>query len=298
MGRRASGTVLAWVLLGCSVRAWLLQAEEPEGDPYEGMVLVPAGEFLMDSTAEDPVTDEDERPQRLVSLPRFYIDQFEVTNIEYKRFVDATGYPPPPNWVDGNYAEEADFYPVVEVSWWDGMCFARWAGKRLPTESEWEKAARGTDGRRYPWGAAFDDKYANAERHFMPVNAHLEGSSPYGVINAAGNAAEWTASAYEPYPEGAVLPAEFGGTAPAAEPHPEEAADSVAAGEPTLGDPRRRWLDERELRDGRPRVYRGGSINSFARYLRCANRERAGPGSRWYNVGFRCVKDPPSTKDH
>src|SRR5262245_47029778 len=98
----------------------------PPGDlSYEGMVLVPAGPFLMGSTHADVSAESDEMPQRVVDLPAFYIDQFEVSNIEYKRFIDATGYRPPPHWQDGTYEEGADFYPVMEVSYWDATAYAR-----------------------------------------------------------------------------------------------------------------------------------------------------------------------------
>jgi len=287
----------------------------PPSDPsYEGMVLVPAGTFLMGSTQADVSAESDEMPQRVVDLPDFYIDQFEVSNIEYKRFIDATGYRPPPHWQDGNYEEGADFYPVMEVSYWDATAYARWVKKRLPTEAEWEKAARGTDGRRYPWGDDFHEDLGNVTRAYVPINAHLEGASPYGAVNMAGNVAEWTSSVYEPYPElVAVLPSDFGGvdstqvaSRPKLQPIPAKMpprrkqapapADAESTAEIRDDDPRLQFLSVAELSDTRPRVYRGGSVNGYASFARCANREHAAPGARWYNVGFRCVKDaPPET---
>ena len=313
-----------WLLALCAgtlaARAWhTAGGDEPPADPFEGMVLIPGGDFLMGSTEADEQAKGDERPQRVVHVPAFYIDQFEITQIEYKRFIDATGYPPPPSWQEGKYAEEADFYPIVEVSWWDAMAYARWAGKRLPTEAEWEKAARGTDGRRYPWGNDYDSHLANTGRYFVPVNAHLEGASPYGVVNMAGNASEWTASVYEQYPDlVAVLPAEFGGVDASGrisrqrlrldrleepkveklEPRetrpPQTEEELWLAREDSLesaNDPRLQYLSAEELKDDRPRVTRGGSINTYPLYLRCANRGSEGPSARWYNLGFRCAKD-------
>jgi formylglycine-generating enzyme required for sulfatase activity len=144
----------------------------------EGMVFVPAGEFLMGSPESEGHANKDEIPQRRVYLPDFFIDQFEVSNIEYKRFVDGTGYPAPPSWVENKYPIDEDFYPVTEVSWWDATCYARWIGKRLPTEVEWEKAARGTDGRRFPWGDKFSEDLANNADGLMETTAKLEGAGP------------------------------------------------------------------------------------------------------------------------
>ncbi len=293
--------------------------ETSADDPFAGMVLIPAGEFVMGSADDDVHAEGDELPQRVIALPDFYIDQFEVTNIEYKRFVDATGYPPPPRWVEGSYPEDADFDPIVEVTWWDAMAYARWAGKRLPTEAEWEKGARGPNGRRFPWGDEYDSHLANSGRSLVPANAYIEGASPYGVVNMAGNAAEWTATPYEPYPELiAVLPADFGGAEsakqassprveklqprieklePRATPDSLEPEAAAYAQEDSIlrsDDPRLQFFDDAELQDKRSRVHRGGGIGTFTNYLRCANREKERPGRRWHNLGFRCAKDAAS----
>ena len=272
------------------------QARNDDAAAYEGMVLIPAGEFLMGSLDSDHSAEADEKPQRVVQLSAFYIDQFEVSNIEYKRFIDATQYPAPPTWDDDQYEAGADFYPVANITWWDALAYARWVGKRLPTEEEWEKAARGPDGRRFPWGNEFDESLANAGGGYAPINSYLEGASVYGVFNIAGNVAEWTATVYEPYPLlEALLPSDFGGTAaenaagrrtgerPRSSPSPGRAPDA--------DDPRLNFLSVEELTDRRARVYRGGSVNNFTMFLRTANREKASPGERWYNVGFRCAKD-------
>jgi formylglycine-generating enzyme required for sulfatase activity len=266
-------------------------------DPPAGMILVPAGEVRIGSLPGDKWSDDDELPQRVVDVAAFYIDQFEVTNIDYKRFVDATGWRPPPGWKEGRYPEELDFYPVVEVTWWDATAYARWAGKRLPTEEEWEKAACGTDERRFPWGEEFDPERANNDIDLLPVVSKLEGAGPFGAVNMAGNVAEWTASVYAPYPRlDAELPGAFGGKSSSTEAAPAEAVPAPGDRRKIRDDdPRRRFFDTGELQDDRPRVYRGGSFNSFARFLRCANREHAAPGDRWVNLGFRCARDaaPP-----
>ena len=260
-----------------------------------GMVLVPAGEFRMGSLPNDKSAMLDEQPQRVLSLPAFFIDQLEVTTIEYKRFLNATGWPPPPSWPKGQYAEGHDFLPVTEVTWWDATAYARWAGKRLPAEAEWEKAARGTDGRRFPWGDKFSRDAANNDETLLPVGSKPRGASPFDAVDMAGNAAEWTASVYAPYPElDAALPPEFGGSAAAAPAAGGAGAAVVGSGaEATIRpkDPRLKFFTADELRDTRPRVYRGGSFNSYARFLRCANREKEDPGARWNNLGFRCVAD-------
>jgi formylglycine-generating enzyme required for sulfatase activity len=261
----------------------------------KGMVLVPGGEFTMGSSERDSWADEDEMPQRVIDVPAFLIDQLEVSNLEYKRFVDATEWPPPPNWKDRTYPEGADFIPVTEVTWWDAAAYARWAGKRLPTEVEWEKAARGTDGRRFPWGDKFSRDAANNDETLLPVGSKPLGASPWDAVDMAGNVAEWTASAYSPYPElEAALPQEFGGSAATAPVAGGSATVETARGDrPTIepDDPRLEILTLEELRDTRPRVYRGGSFNSYARFLRCTNREKENPGARWNNLGFRCAAD-------
>jgi formylglycine-generating enzyme required for sulfatase activity len=270
------------------------------------MVLVPAGEFRMGSLEDDDFAESNEKPQRTIRLDAFYIDKLEVTNIEYKRFTDATGYPPPEAWRDGKYSEGADFYPVQSVSWWEAMAYARWIGKRLPTEAEWEKAARGTDARRFPWGDQYEIDLANSDKDYAPVASYFNGASPYGVLNMAGNVAEWTASAYAPYPHVELsVPDEFGGTGSAPRPaetveifrQPDAKQLEHARYDYPEDHPLRQFFTPQELADQRQRVYRGGSINNYARFLRCANRQKSKPGDRWYNVGFRCAMDVHATTE-
>jgi formylglycine-generating enzyme required for sulfatase activity len=175
------------------------------------MVLIPAGEFIMGSDAADGKlgfeVSVDSIPKRRVELPAFYIDRFEVTVAQYRGFAKATKHESPALWKDYKmfgYPEPADNHPVVDVNFYDAEAYCKWAGKRLPTEAEWEKAARGTDGRIFPWGNAFEPNHVATEdrgRQFTtPVGDMKLDVSPYGVYDMAGNAMEWTASLYEPYP--------------------------------------------------------------------------------------------------
>jgi len=164
------------------------------------MVLIPEGEFIMGSEEFGPET-----PQRTIFLPAYYIDIYPVTNQEYKVFMDATSALPPRHWGGFDIPNGLENHSVHRISWFEANLYAEWAGKRLPTEAEWEKAARGTDGRRWPWGNEFDE--ANAlvwdRGEFLmtlPVDAHPGGASPYGVFEMGGNVEEWTADWYEAYP--------------------------------------------------------------------------------------------------
>jgi sulfatase modifying factor 1 len=174
-------------------------------DPV-AMITVPAGPFLMGSPAGFGLADE--QPQRRVHLEAFAIDKWEVTNARYLRFVKATGHKPPPNpygAIPLSAMKGIDDLPVVQVTWHDAADYCQWAGKRLPTEAEWEKAARGSDGRRFPWGndaptalhANFDREW-DGVRTLRPIGSFPEGRSPYGVEDMAGNAREWVQDWYDP----------------------------------------------------------------------------------------------------
>jgi sulfatase modifying factor 1 len=169
---------------------------------YDGMpmVLIPAGTFIRGSN--DPAAsggDGDEKPAQQIYLPTFYIDKFEVTNANYRSFVNATNYGEAPFMRSSGFSDPTQ--PVVGVSWEDAMAYASWAGKRLPTEAEWEKAARGTDGRLFPWGNELKDREANTRlvknRRPAPVGQFSTDSSPYGVKDMAGNVAEWVFDWYD-----------------------------------------------------------------------------------------------------
>jgi formylglycine-generating enzyme required for sulfatase activity len=178
------------------------------------MVYIPAGDFLMGS--EESL--DNERPAHTARVDAFYIDRYPVTHEEYKRFVDATGHPVPCydvewahpygyNWDPENRTppEGKEKHPVVLVSWEDARAYAAWAGKRLPTEAEWERAARGTDGRRWPWGNEFVEGRCNCTESnsggTTPADKYSpEGDSPEGVGDTVGNVWEWTSSLFHPYP--------------------------------------------------------------------------------------------------
>ncbi len=237
--------------------------------PPEGMVYVPAGDFYMGSNEVDTEAKSlqygskiplfaNERPMHKVYLPAFYIDKYEVSNNRYKRFVDATGHEPPPYFKDADFSKIGNL-PVVYVSWFDARAFCKWEGKRLPTEAEWEKAARGTDGRRFPWGNEWDPKKVNgAGTHQGPmdVTSMPQGKSPYGAYNMAGNVYEWTASWYDRYEGNTFDDSEYGKNF---------------------------------------KVVRGGSWGgvghySLREYLRASYRFPVNPEGKYADLGFRCAK--------
>ncbi|NIO70436.1 MAG: SUMF1/EgtB/PvdO family nonheme iron enzyme [Anaerolineae bacterium] len=183
------------------------------------MVKVPAGDFCMGSRdSDDANADGDEKPMQSVRLEDFWIDKFEVTNEQFARFLNEEGNQEEDgvNWVnvedegsniiyeDGQYSPRSGYedHPVTYVSWYGAQSYCQWAGKRLPTEAEWEKAARGTDGRIWPWGNDWDDEdKANSKEagpgHTTAVGSYPDGASPYGCMDMAGNAWEWVADWYQ-----------------------------------------------------------------------------------------------------
>lgn len=185
----------------------------------DGMVMVevPAGDFTMGSPAGEG--GDDEVPQHTVTLDGFWIDRTEVTNAQYRLFVDAVGYQAPTkcDWGDPTY-EDATManHPVVCVSWEDAQVYCEWVGAKLPTEAQWEKAARGTDRRTYPWGSSFDGSRGNycdincegdhkdtgsddGYARTAPVGSYPTGVSPYGALDMAGNVWEWVSDPYNFY---------------------------------------------------------------------------------------------------
>jgi formylglycine-generating enzyme required for sulfatase activity len=181
---------------------------------YSGpMVLVPAGEFTMGTDRHEA----NERPSRAVSISAFYIDRYEVTNGQYRKFCDATGRGYPENKFDPNYFSGNPNSPVVGVSWADAKSYATWAGKRLPTEEEWEKAASWDSAelkkRNWPWGDVSDPTRANINRRppsFAAAGEYRGDKSPYGVFDMGGNAGEWVDSYYLPYPGNQTVDPRFG----------------------------------------------------------------------------------------
>jgi len=181
------------------------------------MVLVPAGPFLMGLPANDFLAEEHEKPPRTVTLPAFWIDVYPVTNARFARFLAAGGYAEPRWWAPagwewkcragidrpaqwGQPGWDGPEQPVAGVSWYEADAYARWAARRLPTDAEWEKAARGTDGRRYPWGDAWPTpavaNFASAVGRTTPVGLYPAGVSPYGCHDMSGNVNNWTADWY------------------------------------------------------------------------------------------------------
>ena len=184
------------------------------------MVEIPVGPFLMGSRDEDPLADADEKPQHTVELPTYWIGKTEVTNAQFRPFVEGDGYSNPDYWTDAGWewreaegiTQPAFWYhagwngneqPVVGVSWYEAVAYAHWLSAqtghdfRLPTEAEWEKAARGPEGLIWPWGNAWVAENCNCARtvgHTTPVGSYPDGASPYGVLDMAGNVYEWTAT--------------------------------------------------------------------------------------------------------
>ena len=223
------------------------------------MILIPAGEFIMGSPEGEG--GDNEHPQHTMFLDAFYIDKYEVTNAQYKQFMDARGRKAPKYWDDGKYNQPNQ--PVVGVTWHDAVAYAKWAGKRLPTEAEWEKAARGTDGRKYPWGNEWDSSKCNSGfdgdgyKGIAPVGNFHDGASPYGVMNMAGNVWEWVADWYDE---------DYYSRSPQQNPKGPDSGSS--------------------------RVLRGGSwYGANQADLRCAYRYGYGPGLRYFFRGFRCAQD-------
>lgn len=219
--KRGGGAVLAVVLVAALITViWLVQRSlvgslSPDRNANGAVTPTPAtpmsassrmsyvagGEFQMGSATGD----EYERPPHQVAVRPFFIDKYEVTCEEYARFVKATSHAAPPGWRNGQFPAGAAQQPVTGVNWDDANAYAKWAGKRLPTEAEWEFAARGTDGRLYPWGKEWKVGMANASGGAGGGIADVgtfKGVSPFEAYDMIGNAWEWTGSDLKPYPGG------------------------------------------------------------------------------------------------
>jgi formylglycine-generating enzyme required for sulfatase activity/CHAT domain-containing protein len=245
-------------------------------------VYVPAGEFLMGSTDADDYAVPDEKPQHTVTLDAFWIDRTEVTNAQYARFLNVLGghkgecrgrdcietkSEDDSSHIllqDGQYVVEGGYedHPVIDVSWYGAQAYCEWAGARLPTEAEWEKAARGTDGRRFPWGDRAPDcnqaQTSDCGRQTVPVGSKVDGASPYGVLGMAGNAEEWVADWYD---------ADYYASSPEQNPQ----------------GPGR----------GTYRVLRGDSFHGYWMTVRAAARGRNVPSYGFDSYGFRCAGVSP-----
>lgn len=247
--------------------------------PPPGMVEVPGGPFVMGTDVVDTegraeelglmITWFDaERPERTMMLPRFYMDRAEVTNARFAAFVAATDHRPPSHWKDGNTPPEGlENHPVTHVTWFDARDFCAWDGeKRLPTEPEWEKAARGSSGLIYPWGNEFDTDAANVARNgTVPVGTFPRGDSAYGIQDLAGNVWEWTADWYQPYPGNNFKDDKFGDKY------------RVLRGNS--------WANPGHFPD------REAFMEVVANNSRASFRLFLAPQGRLNDVGFRCVKD-------
>ncbi|MFI5113397.1 MAG: formylglycine-generating enzyme family protein [Terriglobales bacterium] len=169
-------------------------------EELDRMVRIPAGTFVMGTDLER--ADPQDKPAHKVTLPTFYLDKYLVTNAQYARFVAATNRRPPINWKNGRIPQGELMNPVTMVTWNDAAAYAEWAGKRLPHEAEYEKAGRGGDGRRWPWGDKMDPTRLNTYYNVGSANnvtAYPQGTSVYGVYDLSGNVAEWTADDLLPY---------------------------------------------------------------------------------------------------
>jgi formylglycine-generating enzyme required for sulfatase activity len=253
-----SNGLLVGAILWASIASAQIPAPEITGKDGTPMVLVPAGEFTMGSEG----WDADEKPVHRVYLDAFYMDQYEVTTGRYAKFMRETGRAQPAQWKDVNPATDGE-RPVVGVTWHDADAYCRHYGKRLPTEAEWEKAARGSDGRRFPWGheepthlqANFGATWAGYET-LMKVGNLEAGKSPYGIYDLAGNAWEWVADWYD---------MNYYKNSPGRNPTG-----------PTRGG---------------SKVLRGGSWYNMLYDLRSTNRSYFVPTSRFFDLSFRCAQD-------
>ena len=254
--------------------------------PPEGMVRVPDGNFLMGTDEFDEEGHAlalgldkpwyaDESPQRRLHLPDFYIDIYEVTNQQYYIFTQATDHKPPRSWHGPKYPDGWERLPVTEVTFFDATAYAEWAGKRLPSEQEWEKAARGSNDFRYPWGNTFDFAKANLSRTaipkkgqgLQPVGSFPQGVSPYGAEDMIGNAWEWVWDYYQPYPGNTWDPKNYLGKR------------VVVRGMSYLGVghfPKKAYTKVMALK------------------ARVSYRQKMQPIRHAIDVGFRCAKDQPS----
>ncbi|MEO6725573.1 MAG: bifunctional serine/threonine-protein kinase/formylglycine-generating enzyme family protein [Blastocatellia bacterium] len=252
----AGVAVLAFLTIGISY--WLLTRKPQTLDPKlsggapPGMISITGGEFMMGRNDGNDY----EKPAHKVLVKPFYIDETEVTNAQYQEFVDTVHRQPPPHWTNGRAPSGKASDPVYNVSWDDANAYAQWASKRLPTEEEWEYAARGTDGRLYPYGDKADLQYSNArEDNFsepLAVKSYPSGASPFGIFDMAGNISEWTADSFKLYP-GSTLP-----------------VDNPNAGR---------------------KVVRGGAYNLPVKDQTATDRFFQLPSTKNKFIGFRCAQD-------
>jgi formylglycine-generating enzyme required for sulfatase activity len=264
-------SVLFPLLIGLSISNDLAQAQlerlrkdrlgEQAISAETPMVEIPAGQFAMGSDGVRAL--EDERPVHRVWLDRFSMDLYEVATAQYAEFLIATQRPAPWQWNSVDLSQSHD-RPVIGVDWSDADAYCQWKGKRLPTEAEWEKSARGTEGRLYPWGDQFPSKdlanFALGARFsysqvLMPVQSYEQGKSPYGLYHMAGNVWEWVQDWYA---------VNYYEVSPERNPQGPE--------------------------QGQFKVLRGGSWSDLPKYLLTYGRFKLPPETRNSYTGFRCAK--------
>ena len=261
------------------------QIVPPDVDAPDGMVLIPAGEFQMGSNDEE--ANEDERPVHAVFVDAFLMDKYPVTNSEFKEFIDAnpkwrkpelfSGHIPIAyhdgaylkDWDYEDYPESKEDHPVTQVSWYAAMAYSQWVGKRLPTEAEWEKAARGRlERKKYPWGDPIDldaSGYAHELDDTTPVG--LSPVNGYGLYDISGNVWEWCLDAYD---------ADF--YASSSHTNPFSGVNSVE------------WMVKNFRSVKVSRVLRGGPWGADSQGVRVSHRFRGNPADTFPTFGFRCVK--------
>jgi formylglycine-generating enzyme required for sulfatase activity len=233
-------------------------------EEVDSMVPIAAGEFVMGTDLER--ADSQDKPQHKVTLAAFYLDKYLVTNAQYARFVAATQRRPPIYWKGGRIPQGELMMPVTMVEWNDAADYAKWAGKRLPHEAELEKAGRGTDGRRWPWGDKMDPRRLNTYYNVgsaSDVTGYPQGASVYGVYDLSGNVEEWTADDLLPYEGSKASQDLFAGNA------------ALPAGQPS---PSRTY-----------KVLRGGSWKGDPFSTSLYHRDYASPNQATDFYGFRCA---------
>jgi serine/threonine-protein kinase len=259
------GAAVALIIAVAAIVWWLLNKPQSPQETAEltptGMVRIGGGTFKMGRPTDEKI----DGPVHEVTVNPFFIDETEVTNDQYQQFVMATRHAPPKHWLNGQYRVGEANYPVVNVSWDDAKSYFESLGRRLPSEADWEFAARGTDPTKlYPYGNEWKPRYSNASDNYdlesgekpvvKAVRNFPDGRSGFGVYDLAGNVLEWTDSAFKPYPGSK--------------------------------------LSDAELRDAKGQyVLRGGAYNAKAEAQRATDRYIYPPTTKNEWTGFRCAKD-------